>query len=93
MRRYPDATDVFVLGDGDTEPLVCEGGATRTTPDDDPALYPDTNWAAFRSTRCPETRFHFVAFGSDADRQQMQLMTALGGGSHVDMRFLDPDDE
>ena len=88
LRLFPDATDVFILGDGDVTPFLCDDGTTVTRPDDDPRFFPDTNWSAYRR-RFPNTRFHFIAFGKDADRQRMQQMTALGGGSHIDFRFRD----
>mmetsp|Transcript_15205 Transcript_15205/g.49535 ORF Transcript_15205/g.49535 Transcript_15205/m.49535 type:complete len:100 (+) Transcript_15205:1764-2063(+) len=91
MRTFHDATDVFVLGDGDVTPFVCHGGTTVSRPDDNPDYFPDTNWPAYRA-RFPNTRFHFIAFGQDADRRRMQQMTAIGGGSHTDFRFDDFDD-
>mmetsp|Transcript_12659 Transcript_12659/g.17019 ORF Transcript_12659/g.17019 Transcript_12659/m.17019 type:complete len:462 (+) Transcript_12659:70-1455(+) len=89
LHKFPDATDVFVLGDGETEPFCIDTGVTLTKPDDNPEFYPDTNFAAFRASRFPQIRFHFVAFGKDADRQKMQQMTAAGGGAHTDVHFDD----
>jgi hypothetical protein len=92
MRHFPDATDVYVMCDGDTSPFVPEGGRTTGVDVDVPkpklctdesvrAPYADTDWPTFRA-RFPKTIFHFVALGQGAATDALQEMAASGGGDY-----------
>ncbi|CAF1487667.1 unnamed protein product [Adineta steineri] len=73
MKRYPDATDVYVMCDGDITPFVASvgggielGGGTE-------------NWSSYRN-RFPKTKFHFIALGAGASIGPMESMATTGGG-------------
>ena len=97
MRTYHDATDVWVMCDGDISPFVVEGGLTECTEnvrrpanqyaESKTTSYKDTNWKAFCS-RWPNVRFHFIAFHLQADRIGMPAMALEGGGSFSQYSFV-----
>lgn len=74
MVRYSDATDVYVMCDGDITPFttavmdksVVSGSGTYS-------------WSQFRA-RFPKTKFHFIALGADASIEPMEQMATTGGG-------------
>jgi len=92
IRLYPQASDIYVMCDGDIQPFCLEGGII---PQEDiprpPARYigsscmsyNGTNWLAFRQ-RYPNTRFHFVALSDGADSQSLQRMAFEVGGDFLE---------
>ena len=66
MKRFPDATDVYVMCDGDITPF---------------SLLPDqSSWATFRA-QYPQSTFHFIALGQGASYEPMEAMATIGGGT------------
>ena len=96
MRTYPDATDVWVMCDGDISPFKIDGGLTNCREDvprpksksteSCSTSYNQTNWKAFCS-RWPSVRFHFIAFHHQADRTDMPKMAQEGCGSFSQYTF------
>ena len=96
MRTYPDATDVWVMCDGDISPFTIDSGLTNCREDvprpkskseeSRGTSYNQTNWKAFCS-RWPLVRFHFIAFHHSADRTGMPLMAQEGCGSFSQYTF------
>jgi len=86
---YKDATDVWVMCDGDVSPFCLEGGimdCRENVPQPESAFveacmqpYNNTNWKSFRD-RFPDVRFNFISFSEEGDRISMQKMARLGGG-------------
>lgn len=66
MTRFPDATDVYVMCDGDITPFVLHQG--------------ESSWANFRA-RYPKNTFHFIALGQGASYEPMEAMATIGGGT------------
>jgi hypothetical protein len=66
MKRYPDATDVYVMCDGDITPFC----APET----------NTSWLDWRN-RFLKTKFHFIALGVGAAYKPMEAMATIGGGT------------
>jgi hypothetical protein len=66
MKRYPDATDVYVMCDGDITPFDAYEG--------------EPNWGNYRR-QFLRTTFHFIALGADASCEPMEAMAATGGGT------------
>jgi len=90
MRKFPSATDVYVMCDGDISPFVATGGKTDVlrdvprpkAPSDEShsKIYAGTSWVAFRN-RFSTTKFHFVALGLGSSADHMQQMAIVGDGS------------
>lgn len=91
LRTYPQASDIYVICDGDISPFCLEGGKVPKEEVPRPASaechavkqpYFNTNFVAFRK-RYPKQRFHFVALGDDADSKSLQQMAVIGGGNFL----------
>ena len=91
MRKFPDATDVYIMCDGDVSPFNAEGGKTTGVDVDVPTpscssnessstSYAGTSWTAFRD-RFQKVNFHFVGLGAGARIDGMQKMAITGNGS------------
>ncbi|CAF0892286.1 unnamed protein product [Didymodactylos carnosus] len=65
MERYADATDVYVMCDGNITPFVVHHG--------------EPDWGRFRN-QFPRTTFHFIALGVGASCEPMEAMATAGGG-------------
>jgi len=91
MRQFPEVRRIHIMGDGDISPFALPGrdGVDATTDVPKPSSshteskrlpYSGTDWAVFRS-RFPDVRFHFIAFGKDADEENMMKMAEIGNGT------------
>lgn len=97
MAVYDNATDVWVMCDGDISPFVLQGGLVdccenvrqpaHKDAESSSSAYNRTNWKAFCS-RWPNVRFHFIAFHHHADRTGMPMMAQEGGGSFSQYTFM-----
>jgi len=69
MRKFSDATDVYVMCDGDISPFCVgtDGGS----------------WKPFR-LQYPRVTFHFIALGKASHAEQMQQMADIGGGDFLE---------
>ena len=65
MLRYPDATDVYVMCDGDMTPFDTNQGMI--------------DWKQFRE-KFPTAKFHFIALGVTASHESMEAMAEVGDG-------------
>ena len=93
MQQYPDATDVWVMTDGDIFPFVVKGGTSAS----EDVRRSDKLWAEKHSgrqvtwsscrSRFPHVRFHFIAFHHNADRTGMPVMAQQGNGSFSQYTF------
>ena len=96
MEVYRDATDVWIMCDGDISPFQIEGGIVdcrvnvrqpaSKSAESSSTEYSGTNWKAFCS-RWPNLRFHFIAFDLAADRIGMPMMAQEGCGSFSQYSF------
>ncbi|KAH3744997.1 hypothetical protein Pelo_13586 [Pelomyxa schiedti] len=86
LGRFADATDVYILTDGNIAPFVLRGGALP--PIMQPPLseyaeaceatYANTSWTDFCGAH-PGVTFHFIAIGSNAS--VLQEMADIGNGN------------
>lgn len=68
MLRYHDVTDIYIMCDGDITPFTIDQGRYH--------------WTTFRN-RYPDTKFHFIALGSEAAFKPMEIMAIIGGGTYT----------
>ena len=88
MNTFPDAKDVIIFCDGDVRPFTTKGGSVVPMdsfiprPDDrsQEAIPLTCSWVSF-CKRYPAVKLHFVSIGLQAQHDEMNKMSAIGGGS------------
>ncbi|KAH3744999.1 hypothetical protein Pelo_13588 [Pelomyxa schiedti] len=89
LAQLPDATEVYVMCDGDISPFTLSptgqapAGRVPRLPkcdyESNQQPYNNTSWRLFRA-QYPRTIFHFFALGPDSEAVHMQEMAEIGGG-------------
>lgn len=90
MRKFPEATDIYIMCDGDISPFNATSGDTKNILTDVPKpgspgeesrskYYNNSSWTEFRK-RFPNTNFSFIALGSSSSASDMQKMALIGNG-------------
>jgi len=78
MEHHPDATDVYVMCDGDITPFYAihfESELAKAWSN----KYSTADWRECRK-RFPQTKFHFIALGNGAACEPMEAMASIGDG-------------
>jgi len=92
LRKFPSATDIYIMCDGDVSPFNMPGGITgidiskdvprpsSPTAESRDSSYNQTSWKGFRD-RFPGCLFHFIALGVSSSAEMMGEMASIGGGT------------
>ena len=78
MEHHPDATDVYVMCDGDITPFYAihfESELAKPWSNN----YSNADWRECRK-KFPQTKFHFIALGDGAACEPMEAMASIGDG-------------